>query len=64
MMEPDSTTTVVVDCPYCGEPVEILVEGDLLGEMVRDCDVCCHPWRLIVRREGADRRVEVFRLDD
>ncbi len=63
-MDADLTTTVVLDCPYCGEPVELLIEGDLMGEMVRDCEVCCNPWRLIVRRDGPDRRVEAFRLDD
>ncbi len=63
-MDADLTTTVTLDCPYCGEPVEILVESDLLGEMVRDCEVCCNPWRLTIRRDGAHRRIEAFRLDD
>ena len=63
-MDAELTITVVLDCPYCGEPVELSIEGDLMGEMVRDCEVCCNPWRMIVRRDGADRRVEAFRLDD
>ena len=49
-MESVSSSTAVVDCPYCGEPVEIPVEEDLEGEMVHDCEVCCNPWRLTVRR--------------
>lgn len=53
-----------VRCPYCGETVELSVEADLVGEMVIDCEVCCHPWRVRLRGRGEDRRVEVDRLDD
>ena len=53
-----------IDCPYCGEAVEIAVESDLAGEMVWDCEVCCRPWRLIVHREGSERQIEVRTLED
>lgn len=46
---------VVVDCPWCGEPVELLLEPELEGEMVHDCEVCCRPWSLTVRRSGGRR---------
>lgn len=58
------TSAFLVVCPYCGETVELLVESDLLGETVHDCEVCCNPWRLTVSRDGDDRRVEAARLDD
>ena len=45
----DDTTTVV--CPYCFEPVEVYVDPDTVGELVRDCDVCCRPWSLRVSRD-------------
>lgn len=61
---PEPQSTVTIDCPYCGETVEILIEEDLAGEMVHDCEVCCHPWRLTVRRQGQERRIEAARLDD
>ena len=35
---------VMIDCPYCGEPIELLVEP--AGEShryVEDCQVCCRP---------------------
>lgn len=48
-----------VRCPYCGEEVEILVEEDLEGEMVWDCEVCCRPWSLNVTRGAAGLRVEI-----
>jgi hypothetical protein len=41
-----------IECPYCGEPVEIELEEDLEGEMVWDCEVCCRPWRLAIRWRG------------
>jgi hypothetical protein len=53
-----------VDCPYCGEQVEIALEADLEGEMVWDCEVCCRPWRVIVRGHGEARRVEIRTLED
>ena len=63
-MTTEALSAVFVRCPYCGETVEIVIEEDLLGEMVHDCEVCCNPWRLTVAREGRDRRVEALRLDD
>jgi uncharacterized Zn finger protein len=52
-----------VECPYCGEEVEIHLETDVTGSLVQDCAVCCHPWlvRIVAGREG--RRVEVSRAD-
>jgi hypothetical protein len=32
---------IEVQCPYCGERVEIAVEPDVWGSMVQDCEVCC-----------------------
>lgn len=57
---------VSVTCPYCGETVEILLEADQRGEMVQDCEVCCNPWRLVVRRAGfgGGLEVDVSRLDE
>ena len=33
-----------LDCPYCGEPVSIVVDLSLSEqEYVEDCQVCCRP---------------------
>ncbi len=48
---------VLVTCPYCFETVEVFLEPDLEGELVWDCEVCCNPWQLTVRR-GPDGEVE------
>ena len=53
----------VVTCPYCGEEVEIVVEPDVTGSLVLDCEVCCNPWSVRVSGRGEDRWVEVGRAD-
>lgn len=35
---------VTIDCPYCGEPIEILLEpSDGSQRYIEDCQVCCRP---------------------
>ena len=53
-----------VECPYCGEVVEIVFEEDLEGEMTWDCEVCCRPWRLSLSRSGSMVHVDVSTSDD
>ena len=53
----------IVNCPYCGEDVEIYVEPDVSGTFVQDCEVCCNPWRVQVIREDGERYVSVVRAD-
>jgi prolyl-tRNA synthetase len=50
--------TVEVECPYCGERVEVDLDPESRGQMVRDCDVCCNPWLMTVRWD-ADGTPEV-----
>ena len=54
----------LVQCPYCGETVEIYLEPDVRGTLVQDCEVCCNPWQLRVRGQGEDRTVQVARADE
>jgi hypothetical protein len=37
-------------CPYCGEPVEVLLDpgGGNHQSYVEDCEVCCRPWNVTV----------------
>jgi transposase-like protein len=53
-----------VQCPYCGEEVEIVFEEDLEGQMVWDCEVCCRPWTVTIYREGDSVRIEAVSSDD
>ena len=42
---------VDVICPYCGETVAVQLDqaGGAAQEYVEDCEVCCQPWRVLVR---------------
>ncbi|MGH7516195.1 MAG: CPXCG motif-containing cysteine-rich protein [Gemmatimonadales bacterium] len=54
-------TGAMVVCPYCGEAVEIALDpgGGAAQKYVEDCEVCCRPWRVIVRY-AADGSAEVL----
>ena len=49
---------VQVQCPYCGEWQEIVLDPESYGEMTQDCEVCCEPWAMTVRK-GPDGRPSV-----
>jgi hypothetical protein len=55
-----------VQCPYCGETIEILVD-DSAGEQryIEDCQVCCRPITIAVSvDEDGALRVDVAAEDD
>lgn len=54
----------VVQCPYCGEMVEIYLEPDVRGSFVQDCEVCCNPWQVRITGRGDERTVHVTRNDE
>jgi len=60
-MERQETT---VHCPYCGEPITLLLDPMEAGsEYVEDCQVCCRPMlvSVVADSEGdllADVRAE------
>lgn len=37
-------TSTQISCPYCGEPIELLLDASA-GEQcyIEDCQVCCRP---------------------
>lgn len=38
-----------IDCPYCGEPIEILLDASVCSQQyIEDCQVCCRPITLRV----------------
>jgi hypothetical protein len=60
-------TEATVQCPYCGEAVDIALDpaGGADQEYVEDCQVCCRPWRVRVRYHGdAQAVVSVSALDE
>lgn len=55
-----------VQCPYCGEVVEITLDpgGGMLQEYVEDCQVCCRPWRVRVNYQADGRAIVSLEADD
>lgn len=44
MLDPHS-----IDCPYCGEVIEILIDTSVPSQhYIEDCQVCCRPITLQV----------------
>jgi len=53
-----------VDCPWCGETVEVCFESDVVGSLVVDCEVCCRPWAVTLERDrDGDRSIRVEPAD-
>jgi hypothetical protein len=43
------THTRQIQCPYCGESIEIVIDGSLEQQSyIEDCSVCCRPIELAV----------------
>ena len=64
--ETPGARVAAVQCPYCGEPFETLVDYSAgSSSYIEDCQVCCRPIEFHVEREdgGALRALQVRRLD-
>ncbi|MEJ2043543.1 MAG: CPXCG motif-containing cysteine-rich protein [Reinekea sp.] len=59
MLEDQFTELKKVTCPYCGEPIELVIEqGEENQRYIEDCEVCCQP---IVVDVFADGEVQTYR---
>ncbi|MGN6192119.1 MAG: CPXCG motif-containing cysteine-rich protein [Rhodanobacteraceae bacterium] len=56
---------VAITCPYCGEPIELVVD-DSAGDAsyVEDCPVCCRPMQVEVETNGDGVSVRVRTGDE
>ena len=60
-----ASVTVAVVCPYCGESVELLVDGTLpQQEYVEDCEICCRPMVVTVDASAKEPIVAVRRENE
>ena len=57
------TEQFILECPYCGEEVEVFVERDVRGSFIQDCEVCCNPWQVTVYWDQDEQYVDVRRGD-
>lgn len=47
------TDSQFVDCPYCGEQIEIEIDTSVPEQQyIEDCQVCCRPMVIAVRVEA------------
>jgi hypothetical protein len=63
---PGGTEFHVVNCPYCGEPFETLIDLSAgTSTYIEDCQVCCQPieFRVTVDDGGALATLEAVRSD-
>ncbi|MDE2090828.1 MAG: CPXCG motif-containing cysteine-rich protein [Gammaproteobacteria bacterium] len=60
------TVAVGIQCPYCGETVEISVDCSVEHQRyIEDCQVCCRPMDITVAIDGdGEPSVAVSRDDD
>ena len=49
----DNTELVEIQCPYCGESIEIIVDCSLEEQSyIEDCSVCCQPMTITVELDA------------
>lgn len=49
--------TKTIDCPYCGESIELVIDDSVDGQdYIEDCSVCCRPINVSV---SVDESAEV-----
>ncbi|MGD8581658.1 MAG: CPXCG motif-containing cysteine-rich protein [Gammaproteobacteria bacterium] len=57
--------TVSIQCPYCGESIEIVIDASIaLQNYIEDCSVCCRPIELSVNIAGEEILVDAKRDDE
>ncbi|MGH8370057.1 MAG: CPXCG motif-containing cysteine-rich protein [Gammaproteobacteria bacterium] len=50
----DGTEIAEIQCPYCGETIEIVVDCSVeYQRYIEDCRVCCRPMQLTVAIDEA-----------
>jgi len=54
-----------IGCPYCGEEIEILIDGSAGDQdYIEDCQVCCKPINLSIRIDSDGDTSVSARSDD
>ena len=53
-----------VHCPYCWEPITVLLNPEDVGqEYIEDCQVCCRPIEFYLSEDGMGGLLPVVRSD-
>ena len=57
--------SILINCPYCGEALEILVDrSEGRQQTIEDCAVCCRPITLIIDCDAEAISLEARRDDE
>jgi hypothetical protein len=57
--------TIDASCPYCGEPIELMVDASAgSSSYIEDCQVCCRPMQVDVEVDGGQVSVRVRTGDE
>lgn len=49
----DLLQTHHLECPYCGEKIQIVIDCSVSGQdYIEDCQVCCRPINLYINIDG------------
>ena len=52
-------------CPYCGEPIDLFIDGSVPQQSyVEDCQVCCRPMVIALEISDDDQPVATLKRDD
>lgn len=55
----DLLQTHDLNCPYCGEQIQLIVDCSIASqEYIEDCQVCCRPINILITVEGEDIQVQ------
>lgn len=57
--------SLVAQCPYCGEPIELFVDASAgAQDYIEDCTVCCRPVEISLRVSVDGSASVALRRDD
>jgi hypothetical protein len=64
-MGPPMTETIAIQCPYCGESYETVVDLSAGSQRyIEDCAVCCRPIEVTLRVGDDGELIEVGTATD
>ena len=53
-----------IDCPYCGQPLEIALDPSVVAQTyIEDCQICCRPIQIQVRFLDGEAQVSGDAMD-
>lgn len=62
---PMLTESVTIQCPYCGESIEIIIDESIAQQSyIEDCSVCCRPIELSVSVAAEEVLINAKRDDE